>query len=372
MARIRSWGIILLAQLCLAAPALAQLDVEPNNACAVPQDAGAFTGAARIDGVLGNPDVDFFRFSAQPGLRLTAEVVAFGPMLGVFDSLCGLLQVRGELERVSADFVVPADGILVVAVSSALDSAFQGAGIFPGPYTLRLFPQPPPIGSISGRAVDAVSRQPLSGESPTSAEVSLFRCRGDDCFEQVGARRLGADGRFRFDSDFVGTPLLVGRYKVEIFAPEFPTAARGPFDVGAAQNLDLGDIALTPPPIRLADIRPCVIPAGGGVCRYSVALQNNTTTTLRGTAWSVVDASGLFDGVFRSLFEASAMRGTDTVRRISVAVPARRSRVLTFQFDVPASVPSGTSFCTQVFFGPDPSPLVHPSRQSSLFCVEKQ
>jgi hypothetical protein len=373
MRSIRSWGVRSLLQLalalCVAPQSWAQLvEVEPNDACASAQDVGFLMGAASIGGNLALNDVDFFRFSATPGQRVSAAVMGgFTVAVSIRQSDCGWLPVENPISPIAATFVVPADGVVVVMINGGVSSL----GLPGGPYMLSLAVQPPPIGSIRGRVVDALRRQPLAGSTPPFAQVELFRCQADACSEQVGVATAGEDGRFLFQTGFGGRPLPVGSYLVRASAQEFQTADRGPFAVAEAQDLELGDIGLAPPPIRLVDVRPCVIPARGGICRYSVTLQNNTDASLRGTAWSVVNATGVAGPVVASVFEASAMNGVETVRRIDVSVGPRRSQVLTFQFDVPASVPVGASFCADAYLGPRPSPLVAPLRRSSLFCVAR-
>ena len=138
------------------------------------------------------------------------------------------------------------------------------------------------------------------------------------------------------------------------------------------EQLDVGDIALEPPPISFSDIRPCaeLLPQGG-TCRYSVTISNNTSAPLRGTAWSLVEGSGLgFNGF--TTFEASTQGELDlVVVRGSFSAEPFGSEVVAFQFTVPSFAPDGATFCTRAFLGLPPNPLVNITREGFLFCIAK-
>lgn len=170
------------------------VEVEPNEPCVEAQDIGPIdvTGASSVQGSLDTPpdepDIDFFRFSATPGARVTAnhegEDTGAGtlpdPLLGLFDTDCNLLASNddsgvGLNSRLTFD--VPVDGVFVLAATSFPDFDFTGAGGNSGTYQLTISSPPPFIGSISGRIVDARTGEPLPGNEPPFASADLLRLR---------------------------------------------------------------------------------------------------------------------------------------------------------------------------------------------------
>lgn len=381
----------LLAVFCLAIGISSQsfaqvVEVEPNDPCVEAQDIGPIdvTGTFSVQGSLDTPpdepDVDFFRFSATPGAQLIAdhegEATGKGtlpdPLLGLFDSDCNLLtddDDSGVGLNSRLRFDVPPDGVFVLAATSFADFGFTGAGGSSGTYELTISPPPPSIGSIAGRIVDALTGEPLPGNESPFAFAQLFRCDGDDCFEFVDSQGADGEGRFRFDRDSNDQPLPVGTYQLRAFADEFEQVETDPIEVGEGEDLDVGDILLQPPPIAISDIQPCDdLSPQGDTCQYSVRVTNNTNARLTGIAWSPVDGFGLPSSLTFTLFEASTRGGSRLAVRERLAVRPFGQQTLQFRFDVPPSV-LGATFCTRVFVGLDPSPLVTPVKESFLFCI---
>ena len=371
----------------LSSPTLAQaVEEEPNDPCTEAQDIGPIdvTGTFSVQGSLDTPpdepDADFFRFSATPGAQVVAndEGADTGagtlpdPLLGLFDAGCNLLALNddsGGTLNSRLRFEVPPDGVFILAATSFPDFDFTGAGGSSGTYLLTISPAPPSIGSISGRIVDALTGDPLPGNEPPFALAELFRCDGGGCFEFVNSQNADAEGRFRFELDFNGQPLPDGTYQVRAFANEFEESTSGPFDVGESEDFDVGDIPLEPPPISFSNIQPCqdLLPQGD-ICRYSVRVRNNTSAPIEGLAWSPVDGFGLGSSLTFTLFEASTASGSRRAVREHVSVEPFGDQTLQFRFDVPAFV-LGATFCTRVFLGLDPSPLVITIREAFLFCI---
>jgi hypothetical protein len=185
----------------------------------------------------------------------------------------------------------------------------------------------------------------------------------------VNSQNADAEGRFRFELDFNGEPLSVGTYQVVASANEFEPAATDPFEVGEGEDFDVGDIPLQPAEIMFSDIQPCedLLPQGD-TCQYSVLVRNNTDAPVRGLAWSLVDGYGLLSSLGFTTFEASTRGGSLQAVRQRLNLAPLGEATLEFQFDVPAFV-LGAQFCTRVFIGVDPSPLVTTVRESFLFCI---
>lgn len=255
---------------------------------------------------------------------------------------------------------------------TALFEVAEGAELDVG--NLALPPPPPPIGSVSGRVVDALSGRPLPGDAPPFALADLFRCDEGGCFELVNSQPLDSEGRFLFERDFSDQPLAAGTYQLRALADEYEEAATDPFVAGEGDQIDVGDIALEPPAISFSEIEPCaeLLPQGG-TCRYSVAINNNTPAPLQGLAWSLVEGFGLGSNLDFTAFEASSTRKPSELFAVRVNVFAEpfTSDVVAFQFTVPSFVPSGASFCTRAFFGLMPAPLVNVAREGSLFCINR-
>src|SRR5215475_8176137 len=115
-------------------PALAQLtEVEPNDQCTIAQDLGAVTLPVSLLGNLDStpevPDIDFFRFTGDPGSNVkvdlegaqTGKGTLGDPLLGLFDSSCNLIAVADEggvglNSRLT--LTVPPDGVFILAATA--------------------------------------------------------------------------------------------------------------------------------------------------------------------------------------------------------------------------------------------------------------
>ena len=378
-----SWILIgSLALTALFSPSASAQDVEPNDSCLAAQDGGALVPPAVISGSIDGPnpappsDVDFQRFTAAPGLvlRLTASD---GARAGAFSETCFPLAVP-ELFQNQVDVTVPDSGAFVLAVGERFDEAFNGFSGAPnsGPYTVSIALAPPPIGSITGRLVDAVTRRPVTGT------IDVRRCTSDVCTELVSLQNTEevADGTgvFRVGNvDVFGRPILIGDFQLTALADmgQFEAVTLR-FSVAAGQNLDLGNVALTPPPIVLSNIRPCTnLPAEGGTCRYSVNIRNNMPTRITGQAFSPVQTgpSNGNVGFNGARFEASALNFGTSPIRAPISIPGGgASRDATFFIRVPSSVPERTMICTEVNVGLDPNPAFNVKTSWLLFCLTKE
>jgi hypothetical protein len=472
--------LVVAATLTTAAPVSSQVsDSEPNNTCATAQAIGGVTLPFTLNGRLDTPDVDFFEFTATPSTTLQVDLEGAGtgvgtladPLLGVFDTTCLPITTddnSGIPPDARAQFVVPPDGVFLVAATSCCDYGFGGTGFSSGSYQLSISalqaigsisgrvidattglpipPGPTPfvsvelrrclngdcletvgytapdeqgrfrfdpglfgqiltagtyqlfvsagaayqsaqsapfdvaegqnydagdialspapiIGSISGRIVDAATGTPLGGTVPPFAFVRLLRC--DDpigCFE-VSSQSTDNQGHFSFQFDMFGLPLLAGIYRVTATAEQYRERTTDPFTAGEGENLNLGDIALNAPPLRVSEIRPCgQLPPEGGTCAYSFRITNSQTTTLSGLAWTIIDATPTdpFSPTVRFQPGPPAW----------YVLQPGQSRVLSFDFDVPGSAPNGTSICVQATVSQGASQF-DVVVQKNLFCIIK-
>ena len=221
----------------------------------------------------------------------------------------------------------------------------------------------PTAGSISGRVVDATSGAPLRGDGPPFAFARLLQCDPFfGCFE-VDSQPLDGQGRFRFVSDFLGAPLPAGTYQVLLMADQYRERTIGPFTVGDGQDLDLGDITLASFPVRFSEIRPCGnLPPEGGPCQYSIRVTNGLSSTLSGLVWTIVETIGT--GVV-----SETTRFQPGLPTWYILDPGA-SRVVRFEFEVPSTVPNGTTICAQATASQG-SNFFDVAGRKNLFCIVK-
>jgi len=355
---------------------------EPNQPCSQAEYVGVpgalpadLAGELTPTGEEPPGDVDFFIFEYAPGTRLRAQLLGNpsgsgtlgDPYLGLFDSQCGLMAVNDDYQGLESrlDFVVPPDGIFILAATGCCDGTFDGYHWYQGTYLLTISEPPVPIQAITGRVVDAISGEPLPGNLPPYAWVELRRCdEFGNCYYQMSSQSTDALGLFRFETDWWGNPLEPDDYVIAVSASEYQSAEIGPFHVMSGEAYDVGDIALQPPPFVFENIAPCAgIPAAGGTCRYSVDIRNNTGAAVRGLGWSLVNAWG-GTSPWGSWFQA------DKVNRVRLA--ALSSRTLNFSFEVPGEVAEGTSMCVDAWFSDRETQFFGTLRSGHLFCVMKQ
>jgi 5-hydroxyisourate hydrolase-like protein (transthyretin family) len=221
------------------------------------------------------------------------------------------------------------------------------------------------IGSVSGRLVDAVTRQPLSGPSSGFGTLSLLRCDTFGCFETVNLATINADGSFRFAPPRAGLNGVwrPGSFAVSYFVDQHIPAQTPAFKVAKDQDLDLGDIAVQPLPITLASGPACgAIPANGGACRYSLSVTNNQARTADLRVWSVVFT-------YSPSSEASAFQPEGAKK---IRLRPGQSRTVNFSLDVPKGVEAATPICTSFYVADDTKAFYFaPSNQAFGFCVMK-
>lgn len=369
----------------LSSPAFAEqyVETEPNDPCQNPQIIGmppdwpsSVVGelSPRIDPEQPG-DVDFYLFEAGEGMRLRAGLrgaaappLTLGdPFLGLFDADCNLIDFNDDYLDLSSrlEFDVPSGGVFILAASGCCDAGFNGDHFQEGTYRLRISVPPEPVPAITGRIVDAVSGEPLPGNAPPYSFVELVRCTPAGCVTGINSQVPDEFGVFRFEADFRDNQLDPGQYLVRAWAGDYQPAEIGPFDAVSGEVADLGDVGLQPPPFRFADIVACAdIPAGGGRCRYTVDIRNNTAEDIQGLGWSIVSTFGGTSGLGFSIFQA------DHVQPVQLA--ALSGRTMRFSFDVPAGVAEGTVMCADGWFSDRATEFFGTLRGEPLFCITKQ
>ena len=224
------------------------------------------------------------------------------------------------------------------------------------------------IGSLSGRLVDAVDGAPLSGFGPPFARADLERCEEFGCFPVAGGQP-DEQGLFRFEGVLFG--LAPGRYRVSAFAEDYQPTTTDQFDVGEFEDIDVGDIGLTPFPIQFGSIEACEIPPGGGLCEYGIELRSRGPGRFKGEAWSTVDF--LPNGPpFHPLRFQVGRVGTSNPMPVGLNLRSGQTVSLRFQLDVPGNVPDNSIICATAAVGSDPDPQFHSLGDRFLFCAVTQ
>jgi hypothetical protein len=208
---------------------------------------------------------------------------------------------------------------------------------------------------------------------PPFSAAELRRCSDSECFgfNVVSSQATDSEGRFLFNSDFEGNPLIVGTYQVSAFAEQFQQGQTNPVAVIEGENKDLGDVPLKPSLLQLLDVTPCdELSPLGGTCEYSVRIRNNSNTTLRGRAWSLVDGFGLGSFIGVTAFQTGKL-GAQNPELNRVSIAPGKSQVQKFKFEVPSTVANGAFICARAFVGQNFTPVFNTVAERFLFCVSK-
>jgi hypothetical protein len=471
-----------------ATAALAIQEIEPNNTCALAQNVGPLTPnvTVTVNGALKTPptvpDVDFYRFTGTPGdlLRMTLSGVSDGvdtltlPLAEVLNSSCLITNTTGSFDPITFQVTIPTDGVVVLAVSSCCDFSFTGAGSYAGSYTLAVTdvvpvhsisgravdsvtaqpipnvqagltlcgdpncatviqaegftstdslgqftftgnfgaPLPPGtyqvtledfqgryetalsppfsaasgqqtvvpdiavtsipvIGSIRGRIIDSVTHAPLSGVSPPHAFIQLFGCSLFSC--SIVSGYTDSTGEFVFNRDQTGRGILANTYfSVYVSAEQYQVLFTNIVSGGAGVNQDVGDIQLVSNPVRFTVLQGCSnVPLTGGVCEYKVQITNGIARPVEGAAWATINANGLGSFVGSSLFQTGEPQ---QMYLAGATRTTRASRIASFEFEIPGTVPIYAFICPTFWFGTgDANPQLYAQGQMNDYtdCVQR-
>lgn len=224
------------------------------------------------------------------------------------------------------------------------------------------------IGSLSGRLIDAFSGNPLAGNMPPYPIVYLQRCDEITCFV-VAAVNPGDEGQFRFDGPSYN--LGPGTFQLLGIAEDYQDTTSEPFSVAAFEDVDVGDFALKPLPIQFGEITPCEIPQGGGRCAYSIEITNRgDDRRFRGAVWSTVEFYS--PPSFRATRFQVGRGGARHPAPENLNLKRGEKTTLTFELEVPASVPDESTLCGYVSVGEAPLPQYNSRGDRFIFCSVKQ
>lgn len=221
------------------------------------------------------------------------------------------------------------------------------------------------IGSVSGRIVDAISGAPLSGFGPPFAFATLERCDEFGCVGQAGSQ-ADEQGRFRFEGVIYGLP--PGTYRISASADEYMVATTEQFDLAESQDIEVGDIAISPFRLQFGEVQGCALPPGGGLCEYSIELRNRGPGWFRGEAWSTVDFFPNESPFRSSRFQVGSI-GAQLPLPERINLRAGQSIILTFQLFVPGTVPPSSTICATATVGTNPFPQFDNHGDRFVFCT---
>ena len=238
----------------LGAPAVSAQEVEPNSSCAAPQDLRGASLPATVEGSLdtppSTPDVDFYRFAAEPYSLVVIDLdgAATGggtlgdPYLGVFDESCNYIAYNDDYNSLSShlEISMPASGEIVVGATSYGDWEFTGRGATSGSYRLTVKTQAL-ARAIGGRVVDSATGAPLFNKY-----VTLYLCNDGYCSSYAGSAMTDGQGAFRFENGTysMARPLVPGDYSIALGGNGYESTTAGPFTLAEGQDLNVGDLGM--------------------------------------------------------------------------------------------------------------------------------
>jgi 5-hydroxyisourate hydrolase-like protein (transthyretin family) len=235
---------------------------------------------------------------------------------------------------------------------------FTGANLDVGVLALEPIPT---IRSIRGRLIETATGKPVP--DIFTPVVELYRCINGDCFMFMNGQIPDSEGRFHFETDNFGNPLVAGTYLVVAFADQYHLAQTELFDVTEGAQKNLGSLRIRSHPVRFSDVVPCPdMPSSGGECAYSVRIWNGLGTKLEGNVWSLASSSLPTSPIGVTEFQIKEPK--------NLVIQQGKSKVVQFKFEVPPSDEAiALGICTRVFVGRGGNPFFNTIGYRDLFCV---
>jgi hypothetical protein len=344
---------------------------EPNGSCSAAQNLGTLTYSLAFQGRLGAGEIDFVRFASHPGVQVeldyrvqpSSSTTLTDPVLGVFDSGCNPLSGSGGVFR------VPADGVIIAALTACCDSGFSGAHTQSGAYTLAINERGEPLGELRGRVIDAETGRPV--RDPLS--IQIIHCEGEltPCFSQNEQFIAGGDGRFRFTDAFppAHLPLRSGLYLVRVNSADgrYLSATFHNVRVSPGSSFNLGELPLYRNALRLELVDDCgaFLPSGP-VCKFRVRVTNTSGRRVRAALWSRVETT---TETPHSRYDVGPTSSTGVVVRPSLSLAPGERRELQFRIPLPVPPqPGDLGLCVDLWAGREPLPQLLGVQSLELFC----
>jgi hypothetical protein len=216
--------------------------------------------------------------------------------------------------------------------------------------------------------VDALNGSPLSGNAPPYPLVYLERCEDFGCFT-VAALYPDDLGGFLFDG--ISYNLSPGSYRLLGSAQDYQQYTSPEFSAAAFEQVDFGDLPLTPLPIQFGDTLPCTIPSGAGACEYSIEVSyHGSANRFRGEAWGIIEFYSPPD--YRMTRFQVGRHGIKNTNPQRLNLKQGQNETVTFQFNVPQTLPNGSTVCGYIAVGQEPAAQFNSQGERFIFCSSKQ
>ena len=221
------------------------------------------------------------------------------------------------------------------------------------------------VGLIEGQLLDDIDGTPLTGDSPLFSNVLISACQDSWC-SPVSHGEVDRAGRFRIDGVYGG--LQPGTYVVTAYADGYEPAQSEEFTLAREENVDLGELRLTPFPLRVNFIRVCDLVAGK-TCRFGIKITAHTAEPLLVEAWSMIEFVNPSAPVYNSRFQIGR-NGLADPRPQSLTLAPGKTRELVFQFQMPRDLDQDSVLCANILIGQMPKARFNPLIDQWVFCVQ--
>lgn len=221
------------------------------------------------------------------------------------------------------------------------------------------------IGMVAGRLLDSIDGSPVRGNSPPYASVYLEQCDDFGC-GFLGYAAPDDFGNFVIDGALYQIP--PGTYRLVAFAEDYQQTILGPFDIAAFEDVQVGDVLLTPFPIQFGQVVGCDILQAGATCEFGIDILNRGPGRFSGEAWATVYYFAN-DYPYRAVQFQVGRRGAADPRPEKVRLRAEESSELRFALDLPIGVPDNSTICVTSAVGSGRYPQFATQGDRFLFCA---
>ena len=232
--------------------------------------------------------------------------------------------------------------------------------------TLRLTPLVF-VGTITGQLRDGIDDSPLASAPPAWPYVILYACEEEYCAQVIGEETDEA-GRFRIDGR--NAQIQPGRFRVTAYAMGYEPVESEEFFLGPEQHVDIGELRLTPFPLRLGYTHVCDLVAGN-ICHFGMEISARTAERLSLEAWGMISFVNPDAPVYNSRFQIGR-KGLVNPTPQSLSLAPGETRILRFYFQMPRNLDEASVLCANILIGQAPNALFNPLVDHWAFCVQQR